>query len=341
MPLPLILGIAAGVAALGGITEGINGAFKMAQANDTMQKAERINNESMQEFESLNKSTVEKMDSIGKLELKILDSFKTFSELFDRIHNKPEFKDYEIEGEEIPRYDGEKIKEVSVGAAVLLGGLGGAALGVAGGFAAAGGVTAAVMALGTASTGTAIASLSGAAATNATLAALGGGAIAAGGGGVALGTTILGASTLGVGLLVGGIIFTIAGSGVNAKANEALQQANENKAKADKICSYLRDLSSYADTFKSTLDSLNSVYTKHLQILDVLVNVSRKTDYLEFNDTEKQSLENTVMLVALLYKICQIKLVINSDNDEKTNEVNHEEIESAKKKADTLLSKIG
>ena len=88
--------------------------------------------------------------------------------------------------------------------------LGSAAAGVAVGFAAAGGTTAAVMALGTASTGTAIASLSGVAATNATLAALGGG-------GIALGTTILGASTLGVGLLVGGIIFSVVGNGTTKK----------------------------------------------------------------------------------------------------------------------------
>lgn len=46
------------------------------------------------------------------------------------------------------------------------------------------------MALGTASTGTAIFALSGAAATNATLAALGGGSLAAEGGEIALGTTI-------------------------------------------------------------------------------------------------------------------------------------------------------
>lgn len=340
MPLPLILGIAAGVAALGGVTAGINGGVKMAQANDTIKKAEKINNDSLEEFEVLNKSTIKKMDDIGKLELEILNSFKTFSDLFERIHNKPEFEEFEIKGEKIPMYDGEKLKKVSMGAAVLLGGLGGAALGVAGGFAAAGGVTAAVMALGTASTGTAIATLSGAAATNATLAALGGGALAAGGGGIALGTTILGASTLGVGILVGGIIFTIAGEGVRAKANDALKQANENKAKADKVCNYLRDLSFYADTFKATLDSLNNAYKKHLQFLDVLVNVSKKTDYLYFNDTEKQSLENTVMLVSLLYKICQIKLVLNSDDNKKANIVNNKEIESAKKKADALLNEI-
>ena len=57
----------------------------------------------------------------------------------------------------MPHYDKEEISKVSVGAGVLMCGIGGAALGTAGGFAAAGATTAAVMALGTASTGTAIA----------------------------------------------------------------------------------------------------------------------------------------------------------------------------------------
>ena len=52
-------------------------------------------------------------------------------------------------------------------------------------------VSAAVTALGTASTGTAISTLSGAAATKATLALLGGGTVAAGGLGVAGGTIVL------------------------------------------------------------------------------------------------------------------------------------------------------
>lgn len=139
---------------------------------------------------------------------------------------------------------------MSVGAGVLLGGLSGAALGTAGGFAAAGATTAAVMALGTASTGTAIASLSGAAATNATLAALGGGALAAGGGGIALGTTILGATTLGMGLLVGGIIFNFTGNKLSAKADEAMEQMKKAKTEIDRICAYLESLHMTEERFE-------------------------------------------------------------------------------------------
>lgn len=340
MPLPLILGIVAGVAAIGGVGAGINGGVKMKQASDTMKTAEKMNNDSVKEFETLNKSTTEKMDNLGKFELEILQSFEKFSELYEKIQNKPEFAEVSIEGATIPKYDGTKIKDVAVGAAVLIGGLGGAAAGVAGGFAAAGGTTAAVMALGTASTGTAIASLSGVAATNATLAALGGGAIAAGGGGIALGTTILGASTLGVGLLVGGIIFSVVGNGTTKKAEEALSQAKENKAKIDRICSYLRQLSSAADSFHSTLDKLNTQYTRHLQILDVLVNVSKKTDYYQFSSDERIALENTVLLVSLLYKTCQVKLVLQSDNKDELNKVNFDGVGTVKSDAEALLEKV-
>lgn len=127
-----------------------------------------------------NEATSRAMDELGTLELEILKSFDEFSDTIERIQNRPQFKEYTKDGVKLPAYGKETLKKVSVGAGVLLGGLGGAAVGAAGGFAAAGATTSAIMALGTASTGTAIASLSGVTATNATLAALGGGALAAG-----------------------------------------------------------------------------------------------------------------------------------------------------------------
>ena len=186
MPLPFILGVGAAVAGVTGVGSGIRGAVKMKDANDTMKMVEKQHNRNTTRFEENSKITNKKMDELGTFELNILKSFDTFSDIIEKIQNRPEFKEYKMEGVQLPKYDAETIKEVSVGAGVLLGGLGGAAVGTAGGFAAAGATTSAVMALGTASTGTAIASLSGAAATNATLAALGGGALSAGGGGIAL-----------------------------------------------------------------------------------------------------------------------------------------------------------
>ena len=155
---------------------------------------------------------------------------------------------------------GEKLKEVSIGATALLGGLGGAALGTAGGFAAAGATTAAVAALGTASTGAAISGLTGVAATSATLAVLGGGTLAAGGGGVALGTVLLGAATLGVGLMVGGILFNFVGGSISDKADEAWNQMLEAEEKINKACSYMDELYDAARDYLKLLEDIKSGY---------------------------------------------------------------------------------
>lgn len=324
MPLPLILGIAAGLAAIGGAGAGINGAAKMIDANDTLKAAQSKMNRCQEMVNSGNKAATAAMDSLGKLEINILNSFKDFSDLIEKIQNRPKFKEVDVDGVKLPKYDPEEISNVSVGAGVLLGGLGGAAAGTAGGFAAAGATTAAVMALGTASTGTAIASLSGAAATNATLAALGGGAIAASGGGIALGTTILGASTLGVGLLVGGIIFNFTGSKLSDKADDARRQANRAEDEANKICDYLKELKDSADYYNSDLNRTNKMYIDHLNRLRETVIYKGKTDFNMFTQQEKKNLENTVMLVTLLYEMCKVKLVIKTNNSNGINEVNTE-----------------
>lgn len=255
MPLPLFIGIGAAIAALGGVGAGAHGAYKMKEANDTMKSASSRHQRNMDKFEKQNTDTCKKMDELGELELKILNDFGSFSDTIEKIQNRPQFKEYKKDGIELPKYDKENLKNVSVGAGVLLGGLGGAAAGTAGGFAAAGATTAAVMTLGTASTGTAIVSLTGAAATNATLAALGGGAIAAGGGGMALGATVLGGATLGVGLLVGGIIFNFTGSKISDKADEAWSQMKKAEEKINKICDYLIQLSSVAEKYTNTLQT--------------------------------------------------------------------------------------
>ena len=176
-----------------------------------MKSVQKRHDGNVAKFKTENDATCKQIDTLGKVELVILNSFEDFSNTIEKIQNCPEFQNYNKYDFSLPKYNKEELKYVSVGAGVLLGRLGGAAVGVAGGYAAAGATMAAVMALGTASTGTAIASLSGVAATNATLAALGGGAIAAGGG-LALGIKILRATTLGVGILVGGVIFNLVGA---------------------------------------------------------------------------------------------------------------------------------
>lgn len=340
MPLPFILGAAAAAAALGGVGSGIHGAVKMKEANDTMKSADSIHKKNIKRFEDTSEAANKAMDKLGTLELGILHSFDEFSDTIEKIQNRPQFKEYKKDGVTLPTYDKETLKSVSVGAGVLLGGLGGAAVGTAGGFAAAGATTSAVMALGTASTGTAIASLSGAAATNATLAALGGGALGTGGG-MVLGSTILGATTLGVGLLVGGVIFNITGSKLSDKADEAWAQMRKAEKTIDTACAYLNDLKSAATKYTVSLETTRKKYKEIFEPVSYAVNSLGKTKWTDFTEEEKTATQTAVCLVGLLYKMCQVSLVNKASEEKAMNTVNHSAIDESIKEAESVLVQNG
>lgn len=322
MPLPLIIGGVAAVAGIAGVGTGIHGGIKMKDANDTMKAAQSKQEKAIKKFEANNLETTKIMDKLGKKELQILTSFDKFSNLIEKIQGRPDFKEIKKDGVDIPEYAAEELKKVSAAAGAVLGGIGGAAAGTAGGFAAAGATTSVVMALGTASTGTAISTLSGAAATNAALAALGGGATTVGGGGMALGSAVLGGATLGVGLLVGGVIFSVTGSSLSEKADEAWEQAKKTEKEVNSIVSYLEKLREIANDFYDALDSVDKQYVKNLNTLDHIINFSEKRCWNDFSDKEKLTTENTVLLVGLLYKMCQVKLVLKNENENQQNKIN-------------------
>lgn len=341
MPLPLILGIAAAVAGTTGVGLGIHGGVKMKQANDKLKEAQKRNNSNNARLERMNQSACRTMDVLGGNEMKVLSEFQQFSDLFERIKNRPEFADVKIGNVSIPKFEGEEIKKASVGASVLIGGLSGAALGTAGGFAASGATTAAVMALGTASTGTAISALSGAAATNATLAALGGGSLAAGGGGIALGTTILSAATLGVGLLVGGVIFSCTGSKLSSKADEAWEQMISNERKINDICNYLYDLQRTAERYNTTLLRMRSLYSKQLAKMRNIIESygEKRVNWNNLSIEEQLIIENMVLIVGVLYNMCKVKLVRKSNSSDQ-NIINKTEISKAEKDANDVMEQM-
>lgn len=340
MPLPLILGIAAGIAGVAGIGSGIHGGVKMKEANDTMKSAQNKHEAAQKKFTETNDRATKAMDRLGTTELETLKSFETFSDIIERIQNRPEFAEIHKGDVKLPEFTAEELKQVYVGAGVVLGGLGGAAAGTAGGIAAAGATTTAVMALGTASTGTAIASLSGAAATNATLAALGGGALAAHGGGIALGTAVLGGATLGVGLLVGGIIFNFTGSKLSDKADEAWSQARKEEEQVNKICKYFNRLTDSASNFNKAISKVRTVYQNHISQMKSIVLTNGKTNWYDFTEQEKMVVENAYKCVAMLYRMCKVQLVLKSDDENEMNTVNNTQIYSAISDSERLLENI-
>lgn len=314
MPLPFILGGIAAVAGAAGVASGVSGAKKMKDANDTMKSAQNRHEKNIERLEDHNKMMTQKLDTLGKKELEILKSFERFSKAIEKIQNKPEFKAYKKESIEIPKYNVEELKKVSVEAGVLLGSLGGAA-GTAGGFAAVG--------------------VSTAVASDVTLSALGGGAIAAGGGGMALGSAVLGAATLGVGLLVGGVIFNVTGGSLSDKADEAWNQMRKAEKEIDKICVYFDELRDVAYKYILSLEKVERSYKYNLNRLENILRVKRDWNY--FSDEEKLITENTILLVGLLYNMCKVELVLKSNSEDKLNRINKVKVDETIQGASDFL----
>ena len=337
MALPVILLAGAALAGATGVASGAKGAQRMVQSGNRKKEIDAQHDLNMDFYETIFNDTTEKMDKLGEFEFMIMSEFQDFSDVIEKIENRPQFGDIIPDGFGVPEFSLEEIKNIAVGATAVVSGVGGVAAGTFGGFAAAGAMYAAVMALGTASTGTAIASLSGAAATNAALAALGGGAIAAGGGGMALGSTVLGASTLGVGLMIGGIIFNIAGSSVEKKVNEAENVIEKETSEVNKVCLYLDELGNAASNYMNALAIVKRVYDKHFARLEYTVLVEGTTDYRKFTETDKTSYKNSALLIGLLYQMLKVKVV--KKVDEENNEVNAIEMNESLNKACGLLEK--
>lgn len=341
MPLPVIIVLGSAAAAALGLGSGANGVIKGKKASDTMKFIQERHRRNIDGFEKKSERANEAMDTLGKYELNILKSFENFSDTIEKIQNRPQFEKYRIENVELPTYDKENLEKVSIGAGVLLGGLGGAAVGTAGGFAAAGATSAAVMAWGTASTGIAIESLSGAAAVNATLAALGGGSLAVGGGGMALGSLVLGTATAGVGILISGIVFNFVGKKLEDKADEAYKQVEEEEQTIKTIGGYLRNLEQTAFMYQDMLQTVNNKYQECFSRVSNTVNKLYKTEWNEFDERERADVQNAVLLVGLLYKMCRVNLVNKAEEGTAVNRLlNKSDIFEAIETAKGVLEQI-
>lgn len=301
------------------VGNGINNLKLASSISRELQTKYKLN---IEYFENKKSEVTSYLDELGKKELEIFETFEKFSLIMEQIQNRPVFKKYSKGNFIIPEYNPEEIKEVSLAATLVLGGLSGASIGIAGGIAAGGATTTLVSALGVASTGTAISSLSGVAATNAIYAALGGGAVAAGGGGVAAGAVVLGGATLGIGILAGGFFFEKYTESIKEKVEEMLTEVEKTAKEISKICHHLSNLKEVAIKFNGALVLTNRIYREHLSKLETLVFRDRKRDWNYFTEEEKKLTENTILLVGLLYNLGKTKLLLAPKDENELEEVN-------------------
>ena len=258
MPIPIVVGIIAGGAALYGAAKGIKGAIDHSDAGDINKDANSIVDTSNLKIEEQRETTNKILSNYGQKKIEafngvIADFIETFSRLKDiqSIHtpeldklNLGDFSTVSLDG---LKKDYELLKNSSLGLGA----------GVGGGAALAFGAYNGTMLLATASTGTAISSLGGVAATNATLAWLGGGSLAAGGGGIALGTAVLGGIVAGPALAIFGHIVGNKGEEALNNARQNLEQAKTIQKEADLVLAKLEAISKVTHIASTTFSDIS------------------------------------------------------------------------------------
>lgn len=289
MPLPLILGAAALIAAGVGVKKGVDGYQTKSKADDLIDSLKTLDEESQFELQQSAKKTTKKLDILGQKYLEIGESYTEFDKLSRELLKKLNSRDNrDLVLKAIPKQELEKMDKFSISAVEFLGTLGGAgAVGAGAAFATYSGV----MALGAASTGTAISALSGVAATNATLAALGGGSLAAGGLGMAGGMAVLSS-------VVAGPVIAIAGWAYNSHAEKAYdaalkaeREAEEVFRKREKIKESHTDLRGYARQILNEIDRLYDIFSDYKDYLVSISHLAKKNPTI-LNELGKDILEN-------------------------------------------------
>lgn len=302
MPLPFILG---GAAALLGVT----GAALAADGIENQGKAEKILGQAKNRFEA-SKAQLErqdlrlqdKLEYLGKIYLNIGQDFQNFQEIADELLQKLNQSSQRSLSIQLPANKVKQIEKVTINfnslATSLAGGLTGGAL--------AGAATyAGVMALGTASTGTAIASLSGAAASKATWAALGGGALKAGGLGVMGGMAMTAGLVAAPALAFMGWAYSDEAEKSLKKAQESLEEVVQFEEKTSLAMVQLADLGWYInDVIAGVNEVYKSFYGYYSHLVQAAEQVRNNTvDTLENQDEILQSIQNGYALAAILTDI--------------------------------------
>ena len=151
----------------------------------------------------------------------------------------------------------------------------------------------------------------------------------------------MGAATAGVGILVGGIIFNIAGSSLAGKVDEARRQMLNAEKQINQICTYLGKLKTLATRYRGCLAGVYGVYKNHMDMFARIVYDEGRTDWYEYTASEQLSLENLALTVGILYGMCKTNLVIESKGESNINQVNTDEAQRQVDTANAFLRERG
>lgn len=303
MPLPFILGGLAVAAAATGVKKGYDGYQDKSRADDIVKAAKYRYNIALADLNEANEKTEKRLEELGELQLTIgkdFYEFKTVAEnLLDQInHTRKNQEDLKVS---LPQYKINQINALAINSVSYLGKVVGGAVG---GGAAAFAAYCGTMALGAASTGTAISSLSGVAAYNATMAALGGGSLAAGGFGMAGGAVVLGGVVAAPIIAVAGWAFASHAEDALSKAYDIRKDVNDFVEKAEISQAHLEKTRQYLNSIIINIRKIHRIFRQYFDELKMAEQSiqSGQTDVFDQDDLI-QKIENGYALAAILTDI--------------------------------------
>lgn len=306
------------VAVSGAIGATIAGLKKQKDIKDREKRAVTRDANYRTQWEGISKRTCEMVDRLGTYELQTVADFGEFSTLFKKLHNRPIINELKIDKFTVPPLDMEELIKVSNDASTVVSTATGVALGTLGAFA----ISSVTKILdGTTTTGKVITALTSSFITNTTLTTLGGEALITGGSGVALGVTALGGiPTLGIGLLVGSMFFLMASSKQQKKVTDIERDVQKEGQLFEKAYDLLYEVQDVAQQYYAVLQKAHTLYMSQIDKMKTLL--QRSTDWNTFTAEEKLIVDNTVLLVSVIYNMCKVPLIRQTSSKEQPNEIN-------------------
>lgn len=140
--------------------------------------------------------------------------------------------------------------------------------------------------------------------------------------------------------VAGGIFSSLITSQLSDKANEIWDQMLEAERQIDIICDYLDQLYQVISQFDQTFSQVNTFYQFYLEQLKYIVNIRDKVDWNTFTKKEKLTVENTTLLVALLFDMCKVQLVSQTKDKNSLNIINKTDVTHSIEKATTVIAKL-
>ena len=253
------------------------------------------------------------MDRLGSLELDIMESFDDFANVLEQLKERPDLNKNFFGKKKIPFIDVNEFRDLSSSASAIKQVVKNSADGVVGCVATGGGVGVALAVLEAVSAGT------GGSTGAALLGAITSGSAAQ------LSLSLL-SPLLGIGVLVGGGIVFVKGFTLSGKALKVNKEVKELEKKANQIIANLNTIDEFSKQYYDMLKELKGYYDISFSSIKRAVEEGRDK---KLTKEEMMKLENSIILVDLLCKMCKVQFVTQAETKEGINYVNEKDIKGA------------